>query len=1085
MKKVIMALLVSGLIINGLFAKDMPPKREFRAVWLSTVANIDWPKNKLDSDSKKQNDLKNYLVKLKDSGCNAVLMQVRCSCDAMYKSDIEPWSYWFSGTQGTGPTTEWDPLTFAVEEAHKLGMELHAWVNPYRAVVGPTSTNVNDSKYISAGHVTKQHPEWILRFSDVHILDPGLPQVRDYISNVLMDIVMRYDIDGLHMDDYFYPYSVIENEDASTFAAYPRGISNIGNWRRDNINLLVETIMDSINIVKPWVKWGISPFGIYRPGVPPGISGMDAYNVLYCDPLAWLAAQSVDYITPQCYWPFGGGQDYGTLIPWWAAQAANYNRHFYPGQAMYRAGLDTWPRGEIPRQIRKNRKTYNCDGSVFFTANDFYDNHKNTIDSLKLDLYRYPALWPVMSWKDSIPPEKPQNALFTVEGDGSKTISWDAPDYTDPSDSGYAYVVYRAPYPLDDISDMSNAKEIQINQVHEYSDNDAGMYYYGITSLDRNKLESPIADIDYPFVRPIYPPYADASTPKDFSARWADKSDANQFTMEISASNDFIAPLQQYTLNDTAKDMALNYQTSYYWRVKADNTVYWSPTWVFTTELPPQVQIQTPFVYYEGTEIDPVLTWNHFEDAVSFDLEVARDGAMSELLLNETAIVDTCWQLNDLDYASYYYWRVRSNKYDHWTDIYSFKTREEFIVTLWEQSAIAQNYPAFLDTNLEATGLALGSYQGNDIVIILQSYGDSIHLNALNAHTGMSIPFTLNLEGINGGQHALRDIEISEDGVIYASNCAAIGETFKVYQWTDPTSVAQCVYEVNDIAYRLGDHITVVGRYDDASIRIFIPAALSNKMLRLDWNVISSGFEATQLTLDRNNGRNPAMALSPDSEELFVTSNQYYLRHFTASGENISWMLGNLNLPVNANAISSFAYNGKTYIAGYVKDTESAYIIDITDGVSIALSAGSTYRLGMNKNPNLLGDIEVFDHENGIFTIYVLGNQNGVGAYTFDAASAMVNTAELSVPNTIKLGNNYPNPFNPITTIPYSLREDNYIEIKIHNIEGRLVSTLYEGYQLAGSHEIQFDASGLSSGMYICTLRAGDVKVARKMTLLK
>jgi hypothetical protein len=878
---------------------------------------------------------------------------------------------------------------------------------------------------------------------------------------------------------------VIDNEDASTYANYSRGISNIGNWRRDNINLLVETIMDSINTVKPWVKWGISPFGIYRPGVPQGISGMDAYNVLYCDPIAWLAAQSVDYITPQCYWPFGGGQDYGTLIPWWAAQAANYGRHFYPGQGMYRAGYDSWPRGEIPRQIRKNRKTYNCDGSVFFTANDFYDNHKNTIDSLKLDLYRYPALWPIMSWKDSIPPMAPQNALYTVEGDGSKTISWNAPSYSDPADSGYAYMVYRASYPLDDISNMSNAREIQINQSHEFADNDAGMYYYGITSLDRNKLESPIADMDYPFVHPIYPPYADVSTPKDFSAVWADRSGANQFTMEISVSDDFIAPLQQYALNDTVKDIALNYQTSYYWRVKADNTVYWSPTWVFTTEFPPQVQIQMPLAFYEGTELDPVLTWNHFEDAISFDLEVARDVSMSDLVVDRTSLADTSWQLNDLDYAKYYYWRVRSNKYDHWTDINTFKTREEFVMTLWEKTSIAQNYPAFLDTTFEATGIAMGTYQENDIVIVLQSYGDSIRINALNAQTGSIIPFTLNLEGVNGGLHALRDIEFSEDGVIYAANCAVIGETFKVYQWTDPASAAQCVYEANDIAYRLGDHITVDGRYDDASIRVFVPAASSNKMLRLDWNVISSGFEATQLTLERNNGRNPSMAVSPDSEELFVTSNQYYLRHFTASGVNISWMLGNLNLPVNANAISSFAYDGKTYIAGYVRDTESAYIIDITDGVRTALSTGTTYRLGMNSNPDLLGDIEVLDHKNGTFTIYVLGNQNGLGAYTFDAASAMVAIDDVTLADDFKLENNYPNPFNPITTIPYELNENAYIEIKVHDINGRLVGTLYDGYQLAGSYEVRFDAANLSSGMYICTLQAGGKKVARKLTLIK
>ncbi|MDZ7822221.1 MAG: family 10 glycosylhydrolase [Candidatus Marinimicrobia bacterium] len=281
-------------------------------------------------------------------------------------------------------------------------------------------------------------PNWILEFSDADILDPGLPQVRDYITDVLMDIVIRYDVDGLHMDDYFYPYSGVENEDASTYSDHSRGIGDIHDWRRDNINLLVRSVMDSINAVKPWVKWGISPFGIYRPNIPPGISGMDAYNVLYCDPLAWLEDGSVDYLTPQCYWPFGGGQDYGKLIPWWAEQAGRYDRHFYPGQAMYRAGNSDFPRGEIPRQIRLNRATEHCGGSVFFTANDFYDNHKNTIDSLRRDLYRDPALWPVMSWKDSTAPSEPQNAEFLVDGAGAKILSWMPPPIRDGGDSAYA-----------------------------------------------------------------------------------------------------------------------------------------------------------------------------------------------------------------------------------------------------------------------------------------------------------------------------------------------------------------------------------------------------------------------------------------------------------------------------------------------------------------------------------------------------------------------------------------------------------------------------------------------------------------------
>jgi len=900
-----------------------------------------------------------------------------------------------------------------------------------------------------------------------------------------MDIVNRYDIDGLHMDDYFYPYSVITNEDTATFSFDTRGFEDIHDWRRDNINILVQGIMDSINAVKPWVKWGISPFGIYKPGVPEGIIGMNAYNVLYCDPIAWLANQTVDYITPQCYWPFGGGQDYGKLIPWWAEQAGYYGRHLYPGQAMYRGGYDTWPRGEIPRQIRLNRATEHCDGSVFFTANDFYDNHKNTIDSLKLDLYKYPALWPVMNWKDSIPPAAPQNALLAIAGDGNKTLTWDAPLYSDPGDSAYAYVVYRAPYPLDNLSDMSNAKDIQFHHDHIFEDDTDGMFYYGITSLDRYKLESPVAKTDHPFVEPLEPFYADASLPKDIQLQWRDKAGATQFTMEIASSTDFSSPLQQYTISDTVKDVNLNYQTSYYWRVKADNTVYWSPTWLFTTKLPPQVQALTPFAYIEGADLDPVLKWKSFEDAGSYELQLARDEAMSDLVVNEASLSDTSWQLNGLDYASYYYWRLRSNKYDRWTDILNFKTREEFVETLWANSALNRRYPAFLDSSLQATGLALGNFNDSDILLVLQSYHDSIKVNAVDAQTGDDVPFNLNLTGISGGLHDLRDIEITSDGVIYASNCVDIGGSFKVYQWLDPTQAPLCVYQADNVAYRLGNQLTVDGSYTDGSVTIYAVSSRNYKLIKLNWNSVSQAFEAEQISIGRILKSNASLALIPGSNDLYVNSVGYSVIHFNEEGVTVGIMGDNPSMPIKASAIEGFAYNDKSYLVSYAYDTESAYIIDVIDGVADATFAGSTYRLGMNPNAGGAGDVEVLDNEDGTFNIFVIGNQNGLASFTFDAASAMVAVNDVAQADDFRLENNYPNPFNPVTTIPYELNENAYIEIKVHDINGRLVSTLYDGYQLAGSYEVRFDAGNLGSGMYICTLQAGDVSVTSKMILLK
>jgi hypothetical protein len=920
-----------------------------------------------------------------------------------------------------------------------------------------------------------------LKFSDIHILDPGLPGVRDYITMILMDIVNRYDIDGLHMDDYFYPYSQISNEDAQTYADHSRGFINVHDWRRDNINLLVEMVNDSINVVKPWVKWGISPFGVWKPNVPQGISAMDAFNTLYCDPIAWLQDQTVDYITPQLYWPFGGGQDYGILTPWWANQARTYNRHFYSGHGYHNGSI--WSRGEIPRQVQLNRDTKYCDGSVFFTMNDFYDNHKNTTDSLRLNYYYNTALWPIMTWKDSVPPSVPLNAMLTINGDGSKSLSWQAPAYSDTMNSGYAYAVYRAPYPLKDL-DMKDLIDLRIDQPRSFQDNKDGMYYYGITALDRLKLEGPIAVLDYPFVHPLLPKYADDWAPKEPVITWAEKEGASQYTLEFSDNADFTGS-SQYTLSDTSKDFFLEYETDYWWRIKSDNTAYWSPIWTFKTEKPPQVEITTPVAYYEGVSRTPVFEWKAFEDASTYDLQLSRNEAMSDLMINETSMSDTIFQATQLEYGTFYYWRVRSNKYDRWTDIHPFKTREEFISTLWEKTRLSNSYPDYLSSEMDAAAIAQGNYFGNEILLVLQSSEDSVSLHALNALNGADVSFSLNLEGVSGGKYALRDIEFSEDGVIYAANCAEIGESFIVYQWIDPLQAPNIVYQADNIAYRLGDHITVSGRNDNGSIKLFVPAAKSDKLLKLDWNTVSSSFEATQITLDRGNNDNPSMAMVPNTDELYLSSNEYYIRHFHADGSNIDWMKGNLTMPVNANSLVSFAYNGKTYIAAYVQDTESAYIIDASSGVKTAISAGSTYRMGTVENSDLLGDIEFMDNEDGTFTLFVLGNQNGIAAYTYDAASAMLDIVDIAYPQTFYLGQNYPNPFNPITIIPYELKESAETQISLYDLNGRYVKNLYNGMQLSGYHQYELHASDLSSGIYLVKMKVGNQSMSRKITLLK
>jgi uncharacterized lipoprotein YddW (UPF0748 family) len=361
--------LISILDVSISTAQQLSPviKREFRGLWISTVTNIDWPSSPGTTTQQQKQELVTILDRVAAAGFNAVVFQIRPECDALYQSSIEPWSYWLTGQQGRAPNPFYDPLQFAVEEAHKRGLELHAWFNPYRAVRSTTGA------YATApNHVTNAHPDWILTIGTTKILDPGKQAVRNYVSNVLADVVRRYDIDAAHIDDYFYVEG-ISTQDDTTFANESRGFINRADWRRDNVNLMVRQVYDSVRAAKPWVKWGVSPRGIWRNGVPPGIIGNDNYSSIYCDAVAWLQARSLDYLAPQLYWRFGGSQDYGLLQPWWNSQ--RNGRHFYPGLATYRIGEGTFgTASEIARQIRFNRTTGNTQGAIQFTANNITGN---------------------------------------------------------------------------------------------------------------------------------------------------------------------------------------------------------------------------------------------------------------------------------------------------------------------------------------------------------------------------------------------------------------------------------------------------------------------------------------------------------------------------------------------------------------------------------------------------------------------------------------------------------------------------------------------------------------------------------------
>jgi uncharacterized lipoprotein YddW (UPF0748 family) len=469
------------------------PKREFRAAWVATVSNIDWPSRKDLTTSTQRAEAIAILDKHKQNNINAILLQVRPSCDAMYFSQIEPWSEYLVGTQGANMTgLYYDPLQFWIDEAHKRGMELHAWFNPYRSVVSSGSS-------VHSTHISKTKPEWNITYgaSPYKFLDPGLPEVKAYVTSVIMDVVRRYDIDGVHFDDYFYPYGGTVNQDSTSWNLYGTGWPTKGDWRRNNVNSFIAAVHDSIKAVKPWIKYGVSPFGIWKPGYPAGVSGMNAFTQIYCDPLNWLSNKKVDYITPQTYWVIGGGQDYSKLMPWWCdtIKAVANGRHLYTGNAVYRlsASESNWPASEIQNQINLNRVNNRAQGFVAFSSKSVTNNLKGIQDSLRANQFKYPALHPVMPWLDNVAPLAPVNLTSTIAGSAVQ-LQWQKGGTAADGDTAKYFVIYRAQSP--DSVNINNVKQIvaiTAKDTTRYTDNTAiygSSYSYAVTAFDRLHNES-------------------------------------------------------------------------------------------------------------------------------------------------------------------------------------------------------------------------------------------------------------------------------------------------------------------------------------------------------------------------------------------------------------------------------------------------------------------------------------------------------------------------------------------------------------------------------------------------------------------
>ena len=395
-----------------------PPVREFRGAWVATVANIDWPSRKTLSTQEQKAELLAILDRAAQLKLNVIIFQVRPACDALYASRIEPWSEYLTGTMGKPPEPFYDPLAFAVEEAHKRGLELHAWFNPYRARLRSANSPV------AATHVSKVRPQLVRQYGDFLWLDPGEKDVQSYSLSVVMDVVKRYDVDGIHFDDYFYPYKARDSsgneldfpDDSSWQRFGAGGKLSRDDWRRENVNAFIQRVYKSIKAAKPWVKFGVSPFGIWRPKNPPQIQGLDAYASLYADSRKWLVNGWLDYLAPQLYWAIDPPeQSFPVLLRWWAEQNPK-GRNLCPGMDSTKVGRSQSRRGwqpqEIVNQIRLTRAQRGVNGHIHWNMKSLMRN--SALDEmLQRAVYEQPALMPPSPWLGRSRPGKPK---LTVSG---------------------------------------------------------------------------------------------------------------------------------------------------------------------------------------------------------------------------------------------------------------------------------------------------------------------------------------------------------------------------------------------------------------------------------------------------------------------------------------------------------------------------------------------------------------------------------------------------------------------------------------------------------------------------------------------
>lgn len=716
-KKHILVIIFLALIHN-IWAQS-EPKREMRSTWIASVGNIDWPKyeDRGNPDAQKAELIRMFDL-YQSINLNAVFLQVRSECDALYNSAYEPWSRYLTWAQGDDPG--YDPLAFALQETHKRGLELHVWMNPYR--INASTSDGGD--YYDDTHIYIEHPEWAIEYSNgKKILNPGRPEVMSYIGAVVRDLVSNYMVDGVHFDDYFYSYDgTPESLDATEYASYGAGMS-LDDWRRDNVNRMIDTVYQVIQDVNPNVRFGVSPFGIYKNGVPAGIVGLDAYSVIYCDPLAWLENESVDYLTPQLYWPTGGSQDFEALANWWSNQVFNNNRHLYTGHGIYRLdsnpnkskspknpnlhenkryfdnlsmaekqdmakSANDWTLSEIGLQIDIVRLNHDKNGlgGVYFSADDF-DRVNGLADYINQNKYTHPAIIPEMTWKNSVAPAAPQNLRLGTYA-GEQILTW---DHTGGSNVRFAVYISSSLATADEIiADGNNINLITFNDTVKYTDlgfsQGASFVVTAISAIGKESEPSPVLnpEVDFPVVTLSFPQDG-AMIGNTDSLVWTVDKENTTFTLQIASNANFSnIVFETDGLTDTIFNISqaqLDGEQTLFWRVRAktQNQGPFSDARSFDTGYPVMPELLTPANLDQNVATQLMVKWQSSFVTDSVQVLVSEISSFNTLAANELFPADdgNGTLTTELENDTWYYLKIRSVNeygYSNYTAFVSFKT---------------------------------------------------------------------------------------------------------------------------------------------------------------------------------------------------------------------------------------------------------------------------------------------------------------------------------------------------------------------------------------------------------------------------